>query len=108
MSLKDAHVMRVEEMQFHRGADKKGNPRLEVKYYDVDGESLNEMFYLDTPEDLKAFYFNFTRMHNRLPERELKIKNLEDALSKLSLFRMPMFIIARKDKYYWKIREKVF
>jgi len=108
MSLKDAHVMRVETMILEKGKDKKGNPRLEVTYYDVDAENLKEYFYLNSPEELRAFYFNFTRMHNRLPEKELRILSIEDALRNKSHFRMPMFIIARKAKYFWEIREKVF
>lgn len=108
MSLKDAHVMRVEVMQFSSGFDKSKNERLEVSYFDADGESLKEYFYLNTSEELRAFYFNFIRMHNRLPEKEIGIKNLKDALKSERLFRMPMFIIARKKKYFWEIREKVF
>jgi DNA repair protein RadD len=108
MSLKDAHVMRVETMLFHHGADKSGNSRLEVTYFDVDVESLKEYFYLSTPENLKAFYFNFTRMHNRIPETEIRIANIEDVLKNKEKFRKPMFVIARKSSYFWEVREKVF
>ena len=108
MSLKDAHVMRVETMIFQEGKDKKGNARLEVCYYDVDAECLKEYFYLNSPENLQAFYFNFTRMHNRIPEKEIKIGSLEDVLLNQNRFRMPMFVIARKHSYFWEVREKVF
>jgi DNA repair protein RadD len=108
MSLKDAHVMRVDTMTLEKGIDSKGTPRLEINYYDVDAESLKEIFYLKSPEDIKAFYFNFIRMHNRLPEKELYIKTLDEAISRKSEFRMPIFIIARKQKHFWKIREKIF
>ena len=108
MSLKDAHVMRVETMTFEEGRDKQGNSRLVVCYFDVDAESLREMYYLNSPEELKAFYFNFIRMHNRIPERNLSIDSVADVLRNQAKFRMPMFIIARKQKIYWEIREKVF
>jgi DNA repair protein RadD len=108
MMLKDAHVMRVEEMTFERAKDKKGNQRLEVKYFDADAKSLKETFFLNSPEDLRSFYFNFIRMHNRLPEKELFIGSIDDVIDKQSQFRLPMFVIARKQKYYWEIREKVF
>jgi DNA repair protein RadD len=108
MSLKDAHVMRVETMTFAEVKDKKGNTKLEICYYDVDAESLKEYYYLDSPEALKVFYFNFTRMHNRIPEKDILIGNIADVLSNQKRFRMPMFVIARKKAYYWEVREKVF
>lgn len=108
MSLKDAHIMKPDTMTFAKSFDKKGKERVEVRYYDFDGEHLSEMFYLNSPEDARAFYFNFTRMHNRLPERPIKIDNAEDVLKNQQHFRMPMYVIARKQKHYWEIREKIF
>ncbi len=108
MTLKDAHVMRVDSMMFEKSRDKKGNERLEIQYYDVDANVLKEYFYLDSVEGRRAFYFNFARLHNRLPERKLDISSIEDAISRYSAFRMPMFVIARKQKYFWSIREKIF
>lgn len=109
MSLKDAHIMRPDTMTFSKSYDKSSkNERLEVRYYDLDGEFLSEFFYLKTPEDAKAFYYNFIRMHKRLPERILTVRSVDEALLKQSQFRMPMFVIARKQKYYWEIREKIF
>ncbi|MES2857161.1 MAG: DEAD/DEAH box helicase, partial [Bdellovibrionota bacterium] len=108
MTLKDAHVMRVDSMTFDRTSDKKGNDRLEVRYYDVDANVLKEYFYLDSVESRRAFYFNFVRMHDRLPGRKLEIDSIDDAIMKQSAFRLPMFVIARKQKYYWSIREKIF
>src|SRR5207253_8613878 len=108
MSLKDAHVMRVDSMSFEQGQDKKGNPRLEVRYYDADAQALKEYFYLNTSEDCRAFYFNFIRMHNRLPEKKLSVRNIDDVLKLKAQFRQPMFVIARKQKYFWSVREKIF
>lgn len=108
MSLKDAHVMRVETMIFEKGRDKKGNPRLEIKYYDADAEVLTEYFYLDSTEDCHAFYFNFIRMHNRLPEKKIFVRDIDDVLKNTDQFRQPMFVVARKQKYFWAIREKIF
>lgn len=108
MMLKDAHVMRVEMMAFEQSYDKKGRPRLEIRYYDADAQVLKEYFYLSTPEDSRAFYFNFIRMHNRIPEQKLSIRSVEEALKNKDRFRMPMFVIARKQKHFWAIREKIF
>jgi DNA repair protein RadD len=108
MTLKDAHVMRVDSMFFSKSKDKKGNERLEVSYYDADAECLKEYFYLNSAEYIKAFYFNFTRMHSRLPEKEIKIKDPDDVISMQNKFRSPMFVIARKTNFFWEVREKVF
>ena len=108
MSLKDAHIMKPDSMSFEKNYDKKGNERIEIKYYDYDGEHLREIFYLNTPEDARAFYFNFTRMHNRLPERPLRINNADDVIKEQQRFRIPVYVIARKQKHYWEIREKIF
>ncbi|MBC7371256.1 MAG: DEAD/DEAH box helicase [Bdellovibrionaceae bacterium] len=108
MSLKDAHVMRVDSMAFESTTDKKGQPRLEVCYFDADANVLKEYFYINSTESRRAFYFNFIRMHNRLPEKTLKVQSPADALNLQSYFRKPLFVIARKNKLFWNIREKIF
>jgi len=108
MTLKDAHVLRVDSMAFEKSYDKKGHERLEIRYYDADAQSLKEYFYLTTAEDLRAFYFNFIRMHNRIPEKRWSLQGIDDVLKIKEHFRPPMFVIARKQKHYWSIREKIF
>jgi DNA repair protein RadD len=108
MSLKDAHIMKPDSMVFTKNFDKKGRERLEIRYYDFDGEFLSEIYYLNSPEEARAFYFNFTRMHNRLPEKKIHVNNATDVILQKNSFRLPMFVIARKQKYFWEIREKVF
>lgn len=108
MSLKDAHVMRVDSMMFKKSRDKKGSDRLEVQYYDADANMLREFFYLDSRERRHAFYLTFARMHLRVPELNLEVHTIEDVLNFASRYRSPMFIIARKRKRYWAIREKIF
>lgn len=108
MSLKDAHVMKPDSMTFSKTFDKKGKERIEIRYYDFDGEHLEERFYLNTPEDSKAFYFNFIRMHNRMPEKYLQISSAQDVLDNQNKFRKPQYVIARKVQKFWEIREKIF
>ena len=108
MLLKDAHVMCVEEMQFHEVVDKKGRSRLEVRYFDANADVLKESFFLESPEDCRAFYFNFTRMHWRVPGESITIRGIVDVLKARSRFREPLYVIARKKQQYWQIREKVF
>lgn len=108
MALKDAHVLRPDSMNLMSSADKQGKPRLEIRYYDLDGNFLREYFYLSTPTEARAFYYNFMRMHLRIPEQSLRIASVEDALRHQHRFRIPLFVIARKKTYFWQIREKVF
>jgi DNA repair protein RadD len=108
MALKDAHVMRVDSMVLMRSQDKKGQERLEVHNYDADGNVLKEYFYLDSQESHRAFYFNFTRLHTRMPERDLPISDVESAVKVQGKLRRPMYVIARKQKYFWAVREKIF
>lgn len=108
MSLKDAHVMRVDTMELRRGRDKKGSERLEVHYFDADANELKEYFYLDSREKRQAFYLTFARVHLRIPELKLDAHTVDDVLGAREKFRAPLYIIARKKERYWVVREKVF
>ncbi len=108
MALKDAHVMRVDSMMFKKGRDKKGCDRLEIQYYDADANVLKEFYYLDSKENRHAFYLSFARMHLRVPEMNLDVHTVDDVLALADRYRPPMFVIARKKKHYWAIREKIF
>ncbi len=108
MQLKDAHVLRPDTMLFERGVDKSGKERLEVFYYDVDGESLKEYFYFQNHGQKQAFYYNFVKPHLRNAGAQFKVESLEQVILSFRLFRKPSFVIARKMKHFWTIREKVF
>ena len=108
LSLKNAHVMQPDSMTLEKKIDKKGQERLEIRYYDLNGNSLSEVYFFQSPNDSKVFYYNFTRMHNKLPEKRIEVKTIQDAIVAQKLFRMPLFVIARKQEKYWRIREKVF
>jgi DNA repair protein RadD len=108
MSLKNAHVLKADTMLMEHALDKNNRERLEIKYYDVDGEYLQENFYLETKFQKKAFYLNFIRPHLRNPGPFFEVSSIEQILFCQKLFRMPSFIIARKQDRFWKIREKIF
>jgi DNA repair protein RadD len=44
----------------------------------------------------------------RRPELGLHITSAEEVIRYQKLFRMPAFIIARKQGKFWKITEKIF
>ncbi len=108
VAAKDTHVMRPDTMILERKVDAKGTERLEVRYYDLDAQHLSESFFFQSPTDAQVFYYNFVRMHHKAPGLPLAITTASDALRHQHLFRIPLFIIARKQKPFWKIREKVF
>jgi DNA repair protein RadD len=108
MSLKDAHILRCDSMAFVKDTDKKGTPRLEVKYYDIDGEYLSEYFYFDTYSRRQGFYYNFVRSHIRNPGPRFDVQSLEQVYLCIKLFAKPRFIVARKFHKSWIVREKIF
>jgi len=105
---KDTHVMRPDTMLFERKVDPKGGERLEIRYYDLDAQHLTESFYFDDSTAAHVFYYNFIRMHHKNPGTPITISSPSEAIRHQHLFRLPLFIIARKQKGYWKVREKVF
>ncbi len=108
LAAKDTHVLRPDSMTFERKTDKKGGERLEIRYYDLDGKFLTESFFFSNANDPKVFYYNFVRMHLKRPELKLWISSIDEALRYKLFFRTPIFVIARKQDKYWRIREKVF
>lgn len=105
---KDAHVLTPDSIQMLERVDKNGNPYLQVKYYDYDGQFLSEMHYLSNSTSLKKFNINFLRSHMRKPELRLNIRSVSDVVKIQSQLRMPAFVIARKQGKFWKITEKIF
>jgi DNA repair protein RadD len=63
---------------------------------------------LNTPEKRKAFFFNFIRMHNRLPGSSIEFNGIDDVLAQKEKFRTPLYVVARKQDYFWNVREKIF
>ena len=108
MQLKDAHVLKCDTMTFEVDVDKKSRERLVVKYYDFDGESLSEYFYLNREDQRGAFFHNFVRPHLKNSGQKFEIIGAEQIVRISPIFRRPQFVIARKVKHYWKVREKVF
>jgi len=105
---KDAHVLTPDSIELLERFDKNGTPYLQVKYYDYDAHFLAEMHYLNNQTSLKKFNINFLRSHMRKPELKLNISSVSEAVKMQSHFRMPSFVIARKQGKFWKITEKIF
>ena len=105
---KNAHVMTPDRITFEERPDKNGNPYLEVRYYDYDGQHISEAHFFSNPTSIKKFNINFLRSHLKRPELADAFQSPNDVMKYQKLFRLPAFVIARKQDKYWKITEKVF
>lgn len=105
---KNAHVMTPDRITFEERADKNGNSYLEIRYYDLDGEYLSEVHFFNNATAIKKFNINFLRSHLRRPELAVELTSPAEVIRYKVLFRLPSFVIARKQDKYWKITEKVF
>lgn len=105
---KDAHVLTPDRITFDERADRNGNPYLEIRYYDYDGQYVSEAHFFSNPSSIKKFNINFLRSHLKRPELASEFQNPLDVVKYQSLFRLPAFVIARKQDKFWKVTEKVF
>jgi DNA repair protein RadD len=105
---KNAHVLTPDKITFDERKDKNSNPYLEIRYYDCDAQYISEAHFFNNPSSIKKFNINFLRSHLKRPELAIAIKQPQDAIKYKPLFRLPSFIIARKQDKFWRITEKVF
>ncbi len=81
---------------------------MEIRYYDFDAQYVSEAHFFNNPSAIKKFNINFLRSHLRRPEFAIAIQTPHDVIRLKGLFRLPSFVIARKQDKFWKITEKVF
>ena len=107
LKLKDALVLRCAAMVLESGKDEKGE-WLKARYFDEDATEVSERFRLSTPAQRKAFEQLFMRPHQRAPGVPLGWQNAADIVALQPLLRHPDFVVARKQRHFWQIREKMF
>jgi len=107
LKLKDALVLRCAAMVLESGSDEHGE-WLKARYYDEDATEVSERFRLKTPAQRTAFEQLFLRPHQRAPGVPLSWKTAADVIALQPLLRHPDFVVARKQRHFWQIREKVF
>lgn len=105
---KDAHVLKPDTFEMNQKQDKNGNQYLEVRYFDFDAKYLSEYHYLNNSTSQKKFQINFLRSHLKRPELSFKMTSPDEVMKYRPLYRIPSFIIARKQGKFWKITEKIF
>lgn len=105
---KNSHVLTPDRITFEERQDKNFQPYLEIRYYDYDGHYLSEAHFFNHASALKKFNINFLRSHLRRPELAEGFRTAQDVVKYQKLFRLPAFVIARKQDKFWKITEKLF
>lgn len=105
---KNSHVLTPEKITFDERKDKNLNPYLEIRYYDFNAEYVSEAHFFNNPSSIKKFNIDFLRSHLKRPELAFEIRTPQDVIKYQKLFRLPSFVIARKQDKFWKITEKVF
>lgn len=105
---KNGHVLTPDRITFEERTDKNSNPYLEIRYYDADAQYVSEAHFFNNPSSIKKFNINFLRSHLRRPELAVAIQTPQDVLKYQKLFRLPSFVIARKQDKFWRITEKIF
>lgn len=105
---KNFHVLTPDKITFDERTDKYSNPYLEIRYYDFDAQYISEAHFFNNDSSIKKFNINFLRSHLKRPELAVDLQTVQDVIRFKSLFRLPSFVIARKQDKFWKITEKVF
>ena len=105
LQLKDAKVIRCAGVSLEESDNK-----LKVTYHDEEGVELSESFDFSKPNQVKVFNEIFSKRLsiNIGSLKTLQINNPLQAVSLSNVFPCPDFVIARKQKHYWRIRNRLF
>ena len=113
LQLKDSKVIRCSGVSLEKITDK-GQIKLKITYHDEEGAELSESFNFSKPNQIKAFNEIFAKRINKTiaahtgKDDNFDIQNIEQALKLEKVFPYPDFVIAKKQKYYWRIKHRLF
>ena len=113
LQLKDSKIIRCAGLNLTKVSDK-GADKLKITYHDEEGTELNESFDFTKPTQVKAFNDIFSKRLSAKISLQLgsaesfEVTNLEQALKLSNLLPCPDFVIARKQKFYWRIKNRLF
>jgi DNA repair protein RadD len=129
LQLKDSKIIRCAGLNLTRmsnsnsnnssdkGGAKLGNKaadKLKITYHDEEGTELNESFDFAKPNQVKAFNDIFAkRLSAKISiqlgsTEQFEVTNSKQAVKLANLLPCPDFVIARKQKYYWRIKDRLF
>ncbi|MBS3804767.1 MAG: DEAD/DEAH box helicase [Oleiphilaceae bacterium] len=106
LKLKDAMVIRCAgiTLSVHNS---KNESKLRVTYHSEDGEELSESFDFSKPPQRSVFNKLFGRRlaNSQAPKA---FRRADEVLESQALLPAPDFVIARKQKHYWQVQERIF
>ena len=108
LNLNSCRVIRCSGMVFAHSKDKKDTDRIKITYYDEDGAELTEYFLLETPSQQSAFYHHFGKQALINRGEAFRAHSVMHIIAQQKKFRKPDFVIAVRQKHYWKICEKIY
>ena len=129
LKLKDSKVIRCAGLNLSRNngrgngrgngrnngkASDKGSDKLKITYHDEEGTELTESFDFTKLNQVKAFNDIFSKRLSAKISLQLgatesyEVTTLEQALKLANILPCPDFVIARKQKYYWRIKDRIF
>jgi DNA repair protein RadD len=105
LQLKDAKVIRCAGVSLEEI-----NSKLKITYHDEEGVELSESFDFEKSNQVKAFNTLFSKRLsiNIGSATTFEVSNLQQVLTLSNVFPCPDFVIARKQKYYWRIKNRLF
>ena len=112
LQLKDAKVIRCAGVSLEGGGKDKN--KLKIIYHDEEGTELSESFDFTKLGQAKAFNEVFAKRMSaaigiKLGSLEaFEFSNAQQVLKLANEFPCPDFVIARKQKYYWRIKNRLF
>ncbi|WP_309043574.1 DEAD/DEAH box helicase [Marinobacter sediminicola] len=102
LKLKDAMVIRCAGITLSGTGSK-----LKITYHSEDGEELSESFDFSKPAQRNVFNKLFgRRLANSQAPRAFG--RIDEVLEMQALMPAPDFVIARKQKHYWHVQERIF
>jgi DNA repair protein RadD len=107
------NLTRVNGKDNDKLSDKRAD-RLKITYHDEEGTELNESFDFARPDQVKAFNDIFSKRLSAKISVQLgsnesfEVTNIDQALKLANLLPCPDFVIARKQKFYWRIKDRLF
>jgi DNA repair protein RadD len=115
LQLKDSKVIRCSGVSLETVQEKGINTsQLKIIYHDEQGAQLSETFDFSKANQIKAFNGIFAKRISVNIAAKLgvadsfEVTTLEQALKLSAVFPCPDFVIGKKQKFYWRIKHRMF
>ncbi|MDQ2189555.1 MULTISPECIES: DEAD/DEAH box helicase [unclassified Vibrio] len=108
LNLKDALVFECIEMDLNVHKDASGKAQLRVTYRGENDAQVHEFWPLTTKKQKQVFHDQFVRPHLADKHRPFDQSSPSKVVAHQHRFRPPQFVIARKVRRFWKMRDKIF